>query len=122
MFDTNTDFVVRGALDGLAIRHRVFTNNLANIETPGFQPGDVSFEQELRRLRDSRTHGPGGSPRLSFQVTPSEQDAHRVDGNGVQADDQVMRLVENTLSYEALLQAQRMRGEILRTTVTEGRK
>jgi flagellar basal-body rod protein FlgB len=125
MFLTRTDAVLRGALDGLAERHRVYANNLANLETPGFEPGEVNFEAQLRQIRDSMASGPvrgGQTPRLEMKVVPRDQDAHRVDGNGVQADEQVMRLVENTLTYEALAQAARMQGELRRSVITEGQK
>jgi flagellar basal-body rod protein FlgB len=123
LFQVKTDVVVRGALDGLAARHRVYANNLANIETPGFQPGEVPFEAELRRVRDQLARQPaqtGSQP--SLKVVPDDQNARRADGNGVQADQQAIRLMENTMSYEALTQAARLRGELLREVVTDGRR
>jgi flagellar basal-body rod protein FlgB len=125
LFQTTTSVVVKGALDGLAARHRVFLHNIANVETPGFQPADVPFETELRRVRTELDRNPdrvGDVPRPGLAAAPEYQDAYRVDGNGVQADHQMMRLTENTLTYEALVQAARMRGELLRTVITEGRK
>jgi flagellar basal-body rod protein FlgB len=125
LFQVRTDVVVRGALDGLAARHRVYANNLANIETPGFQPGEVPFEAELRRVRDDLANHPvkvGGAAQPALQVVPDDQNAQRADGNGVQVDLQAIRLAENTLSYEALTQAAKMRGELLRTVLTEGRR
>jgi flagellar basal-body rod protein FlgB len=125
LFATRTDVVVRGALDGLAARHRAYANNMANVETPGFQPSDVPFEGELRKLRDEMA----GSP-VSIQQArapelvemPDDQGAERLDGNGVQPDRQVVKLAENTLTYEALTQATKMRGELLRSVITEGRR
>jgi flagellar basal-body rod protein FlgB len=125
MFSTPTDVVVRGALDGLAARHRVYANNLANVETPGFQPADVPFEAELRRVRDTLYRNPAGEPqpaRARLTPVPTDQGAGRPDANGVQTDEQMIRLAENTLSYEALAQAARMRGELLRSVISEGRR
>ena len=125
LFQTRTDVVVKGGLDGLAARHRVYANNIANLETPGFQPSEVPFEAELRRIRDRIQDEPalvGGGTRLSLEPVADDQGADRVDGNGVQADQQVTRLAESTLTYEALAQAARMRGEMLRTVVTDGRQ
>ena len=42
---------------------------------------------------------------LSLAPVMDDQGADRVDGNGVQADLQVTRLAESTLTYEALAQA-----------------
>jgi flagellar basal-body rod protein FlgB len=125
LFQMRTDVVVRGALDGLTARHRVYANNLANIETPGFQPGEVSFEADLRRVRDDLERQPakiGHVALPSLEVVPDDQNAHRADGNGVQADLQAIRLTENTLSYEALTLAARLRGDLLREVVTDGKR
>jgi flagellar basal-body rod protein FlgB len=125
MFATKTDVVVKGALDGLTARHRVFLDNIANVETPGFQPKDVPFEAQLQQARDEMARRPSAIQRpraLDLSPQPDDQGTYRVDGNGVQADLQMMRLEENTLTYEALTQATRLRDELLRTAITEGRK
>ena len=125
LFLTRTDVVIRGGLDGLAARHRAYANNIANVETPGFQPSEVPFETELRRLRDEIADQPA---RIQSRRAPrpvevqDNQGAERLDGNGVQPDRQVVKLAENTLTYEALSQATRMRGELLRSVITEGRR
>ncbi len=124
LFVTRTDVVVAGALDGLAARHRAYADNIANIETPGFQPRDVPFETELRNLRDRMMQNPSTVARtaaLPVDPVPMDQGANRVDGNGVQADLQVTRLAESTLTYEALTQAAKMRESVLRSVVTEGK-
>jgi flagellar basal-body rod protein FlgB len=125
LFLTRTDVVARAALDGLAARHRAFAENMANVETPGFQPTDVPFEAELKKLRDQLTEDPAAitqAPLPTLEQVSDDQGADRVDGNGVQPDRQVVRLAENTLTYEALAQAVRMRGELLRSVISEGRK
>jgi flagellar basal-body rod protein FlgB len=122
---TRTDVVVRGALDGLAARHRAFAHNMANVETPGFQPTDVPFEAELQKLRDDLAENPAAIrsvSRFEPQEVPDDQGADRVDGNGVQPDQQVVRLAENTLTYEALAQAVKMRGEMLRSVISVGKR
>ena len=124
LFLTRTDVVMQGALDGLAARHRVYADNMANIETPNFQPREVPFEDQLRQVRDQMASDPamvGRTQALTLDPRPDDQGAARVDGNGVQADLQVTRLAENTLSYEALVQAAHMREGLLRSVVTEGK-
>jgi flagellar basal-body rod protein FlgB len=125
LFLTRTDVVARGALDGLAARHRAYANNMANVETPGFQPSDVPFENQLRNLRDEIADSPARIQHrrtLDLAEIPDNQGAERLDGNGVQPDRQVVKLAENTLTYEALTQAVKMRGELLRSVITEGRR
>jgi flagellar basal-body rod protein FlgB len=125
LLKTRTDLVLRGALDGLAARHRAFAQNMANVETPGFQPSDVPFEAELQKLRDELAANPAAvqSARpLALQEQPDDQGADRLDGNGVHPDRQIVRLAENTLTYEAVTQAVRLRGEMLRSAILEGRR
>ena len=125
LFVTRTDVVVMGGLDGLAARHRAYANNIANLETPGFSPSEVPFETQLRQIRDQIQEDPAQVCRpttLSLEPVADDQGADRVDGNGVQADQQVTRLAESTLTYEALAQAVKMRGALLRSVVTEGRQ
>lgn len=126
LFQTKTGAVVRGALDGLAARHRVYANNIANLETPGFQPSDLPFEEQLRAIRDELSGGGpqalSSAPPLSLEPQVEKSATLRPDGNGVDIDREVVRLAENSMGYEAVAQAARMRGEILRTALTEGKK
>jgi len=125
LFATRTDVVIAGGLDGLAARHRAYANNIANLETPGFLPSEVPFEAQLRQIRDQIQEDPAQVSKtasLSLEPAVDDQGADRVDGNGVQADQQVTRLAESTLTYEALAQAARMRGALLRSVVTDGRQ
>jgi flagellar basal-body rod protein FlgB len=122
---TRTGLLVKGALDGLAARHRAYAQNMANVETPGYRPTDVSFEAELRQLREELTANPAAVHRARVpipQPVVDDQGADRLDGNGVHPDRQVVLLAENTLTYEAVTQAARLRGEMLRSAILEGRR
>ena len=123
MFETRTDLVVRGGLNGLAARHRVFVNNVANAETPGFRPSDVSFQEQLRQMRDRLLNNPlaeaSAAEADAQAIVPSEQTADRADENGVSMDKQVMQLEDNRLTYEALAMATKLRGDILKSAILE---
>lgn len=123
MFETRTDLVVRGGLNGLAARHRVFVNNVANAETPGFKPSDVSFQDQLRQVRDRLLENPladaTSAEADAQEIVPSAQTSDRGDENGVSIDKQVMLLEENRLTYEALAMATKLRGDILKSAILE---
>jgi flagellar basal-body rod protein FlgB len=58
------DFAVLAAgMDGLAMRQRVHAENLANIDTPGYQARTVDFESTLRKAlkSDDASTGPMGA-------------------------------------------------------------
>lgn len=120
LFETRAGAIARGALDGLAARHRAIAQNIANVETPGYTPVDVSFEDELRQLRDGGPAPQNG--RLQLTSVSMQPQVDRIDGNGVSLDQEVIRLTENTLTYEAVAQAARLRGELLKSAINEGRR
>jgi flagellar basal-body rod protein FlgB len=125
MLVTRTDVVVRGALDGLATRHRVYANNLANLETPGFTPSDVPFEAQLRQARDRMAFDPRrivDTPPLRLRPVITTQAAGRADANDVEIDEQVMQLAENSLTYEAVAQSARLRNELMRDVIADGKR
>jgi flagellar basal-body rod protein FlgB len=125
LFVNLTGEVAGKALDGLAARQRAISNNIANVETPGYQPSDVAFEAELRAARDRAKAEPvswNGDLPLSLSAETQASESLRSDGNGVNIDREVVKLSENALAYESLARAMRMRGELLRTAISEGKE
>lgn len=56
--------IVKKTLDAQMMRVRVISNNIANVNTPGFQRSEVKFEDELRRaLHGSKLKGTGSDDR-----------------------------------------------------------
>ncbi|MBI3912074.1 MAG: flagellar basal body rod protein FlgB [Armatimonadetes bacterium] len=113
-----TTRIVSAALDGLTARQRAYAANLANIETPGYQAQDVHFEAELRRWQAA---GASAASTPDPELVVLEGGA-RADGNTVEIDRQMALLAENALTYQALTEAQRMRGQMLRDAILEGKR
>jgi len=109
------------ALDGLAARHRSIAANLANSETPGYKRVDVAFEGQLRDALER-----GASVAETLEVHPiGYTDTTRPagpDGNNTDVDQEMAALAANTIRYEALVQALSIKGEMLRTAISEGRR
>lgn len=55
MFQDITSVTLETAIAGLAQRQRVTTDNIANIETPGFQARAVKFEENLTEAVNARS-------------------------------------------------------------------
>jgi flagellar basal-body rod protein FlgB len=92
---------LQSALDKSTRRHALLTNNLANVNTPGFKRQDADFnvvlegemsqgEERLQALRERQRQ------RLS------DQTSIRVDGNNVDLEREVMSIAETELRYQAL--------------------
>ncbi|UWG98348.1 flagellar basal body rod protein FlgB [Dehalobacter sp. DCM] len=102
-------------LDGTSLRQRVLANNIANNDTPDYKRSDLQFDAYLQAaLNDSEstvtTVGtePGHIPiTINKHLTDNYvvQDNHttyRNDGNNVDIDTEMTRMVENQLQYNAL--------------------
>ena len=66
--------VLYQAMRGLSTRQRVIADNIANIQTPGFQAGRVDFESSLRRAIG------GGDPNATSVDVAKSGDPSRQDG------------------------------------------
>jgi len=86
------------ALDGLAQRQRISADNVANIQTPGFLAGKVSFEESLAA---AVADGSGAvRPGTSRSLAPT-----REDGNNVNLDTETLLNIETNLRYQVATQA-----------------
>lgn len=120
-------------LDKAALRQTVLSNNLANVNTPGFKRSDVvslnRFSQELERAKSfslAQTHGRhlAGGFRGSHQwaVLKDWSTTMRNDGNNVDPDRERVFLLENQLYYESLVDAVSRKLGQLRSVISEGRR
>lgn len=103
-------------VDVTTLRHRVLAQNVANVNTPGYQKLSVSFDETLAAKLDRE-----GSKRLrgmNPQVVVDETLPERFDGNDVDIDREMMRLSKNTLLNNALLQIVSTKAAIMRRSIT----
>lgn len=98
MFSSVTFMTVSSALDGLALRQRVIADNVANIQTPGFRAGRVSFEGALA---DAVRNGSG----VATPTVGRSNEATRLDGNNVNLDTETLLNIETNLRYELATRA-----------------
>lgn len=101
-----------------SLRHQVLSRNIANIDTPGYRPMEVSFDEELRLL--SKTGEPSAAVVRASVVADPVIGAGRYDGNTVDLDRQMTKLAENALWHNTLIQILNSRMNLLRTAVRGG--
>ncbi|MDL2252731.1 flagellar basal body protein [Ruminococcaceae bacterium OttesenSCG-928-I18] len=53
LFDNYSTRAAEASLDSLWLKTKVISNNLANVDTPGFKASSVGFEQVLRNKSES---------------------------------------------------------------------
>src|SRR5579884_2814859 len=110
-----TQQVLEAAMSGSELRQTLLTNNLANVDTPGYQAQDVNFQTALQ---NALANGQSVD-QVSFQpvTTPG---AAGPDGNGVSANQQEAYMSENGLLYETLTEIAAQREHIMLTAMGMG--
>ena len=115
MFSTNAfDYinVLDKAADASWLRETAITNNLANIDTPGYKRLDVDFQSVLEKelgmskytSLDKKICSLNGdlSGLTVSTYTDSSNFSYRLDGNNVDVDTENVELASEQIRYEAL--------------------
>jgi flagellar basal-body rod protein FlgB len=91
-------------------RQRVLAENVANADTPRFQPRDLAAPQfdprrpattELGLARTSTAHLTGTSGNTRFQLDRTGGFEARPSGNAVALEDEMMKVANNQMDYQA---------------------
>jgi flagellar basal-body rod protein FlgB len=109
-----TQITLMRAISGATLRNTVISNNIANADTPGFQPSEVDFHATLASALEE---GPEGVDAISFSPEQLSVGAERADGNGVDSEAESAKLAENGLELNALVQVANSRMQIMRTAM-----
>lgn len=110
-FDATSQLLTE-MIHATGLRHRVLAGNLANVETPGYQAQEVSFDVALDAAR-------GGAAAVGARVEPEEGLPVRQDGNTVDLDRQMAKLVQNTGWHNAMLQILNSRLGVMRQAMRD---
>jgi flagellar basal-body rod protein FlgB len=102
---------LHSALRGLSTRQRVISDNIANIQTPGFRAGRVDFESSLVQALEN-----GAAPTVEPTLGRSNA-ATRLDGNNVNLDEETIANLETTMRYELTVRAMTEKFALLRTAI-----
>ena len=130
---------IKGGLDALVLRQRVISNNIANIDTPGFRASEVQFEDKLQAAMQNHqghaaslsldTTAPGhiaaesaGGMQVDPTVTTSSAFTLRTDGNNVDIEQQMLDLSRTAIQFSALTRVAAMKASLLNTVATDGRR
>lgn len=109
-----TQIALMRAVSGATLRNSVLANNIANADTPGFQPSDVDFHSALSEALEG---GSGAVESVTFSPEQLSVGALRADGNGVDGEAEAAKLSENGLELNALVQVASTRLQIMRTAL-----
>ncbi len=113
LFDTYTSQAVQASLDNTWLKTQVISNNIANVDTPGFKASTVSFEEVLQgasmRVQNHEgqevsetTRSFTGSSYFSH-VNTDDTTSVRVDGNNVSMEKEQSELWKAYAQYNYLI-------------------
>lgn len=111
-------YILQQALGASALRQKIISNNIANVNTPRFKKSEVAFEDILRNALDGDSDGKLSLTRTDERHLPMTQGlsgiepavhtinttSTRNDGNNVDIDTEMAGMAENTIYYDALAQ------------------
>lgn len=113
--------LMKSRMQMLGERQKVIAQNVANVSTPGYVPGDIdqkAFAATLQRMA-GKSAGPGrtamfatqaghmapnhgsGAPALSVQKSPDSETT--LDGNAVVVEEQMMKIAETRMDFETMV-------------------
>jgi flagellar basal-body rod protein FlgB len=137
LFDTTLERL-QSSLDVRLARQNVLGGNLANVDTPGYQPRELDFTEamkartaELAGRVAARPSAPPSEGQLSLGLAgPTDGSPDRfvkvaegeggLDGNGVDLDRTMVELSRNALLYGASTKAAGKKLAILRYVAGDG--
>jgi flagellar basal-body rod protein FlgB len=85
------------ALDLASLRQRVVSQNIANIDTPGYQTRDIDFAGEFRKAL-SGDEADAGSEAVAVRTLRGLE--QRPDGNNVSIDRESLLMAQNQLQFQ----------------------
>ncbi len=98
LFDSVTSLSLESALDALSLRQRAIANNIANVNTPGYQARRVQFEAALSRSIEQ------GGGQVEASISNSLEPT-RLDGSNVNLDTETLSNIDTMLRYQFASQA-----------------
>jgi len=96
--------VIGSAMQASVFRNEVISNNIANVDTPGFKKSRVEFEDSLRtaldRIKQPDVKGLNGVSMRA--VVTHDTFNYRIDENNVDMEAEMSDLYKNAVRYDAL--------------------
>ena len=115
--------VLQKALEGTWTRNEVISQNIANVDTPGYKRETVSFEDLLKNAMDGSTIDNSSVDDVEIMVSQDNKTlSTRLDGNNVDIENEMASMAKNTIQYNTLVQCISSSYKRLASAISEGRK
>jgi flagellar basal-body rod protein FlgB len=135
---SNTITLLGKSVDLRAKNQNLIASNIANAETPNFVPKSLAFEEELQGALKNRTNGQRASSlphqrhipvrgagaslqSVSGKIIETPALTPGKDGNAVELENEMGKLAENQIMFNASVQMLTKKFEGLRSAIREGK-
>ncbi|MBW2147905.1 MAG: flagellar basal body rod protein FlgB [Deltaproteobacteria bacterium] len=121
------------ALDLRSLRHRIISRNIANVSTPNYRAMDLRFEEALRSQMQfhgsvalSRTNhahlAASSAPGIGTGhfIVQNEETKIGTDGNSVDEEMEMVKMAENQLVYQSIIQVLSRKLLSIKSAIQEG--
>jgi len=115
VFSDSPISMLKQAIQATLLRHKVISENISNVSTPGYKAKDVSFQKRLSTARRRLTLRPvvtnpahlrpGGLVGLKIRTVQNPTIGSGPEGNNVDMEEQVAKMEENGIAYAAYTQS-----------------
>ncbi|GLY13945.1 flagellar biosynthesis protein FlgB [Kineosporia rhizophila] len=113
MLDDVSIDALHSALDGLSMRQRAVSDDIANVNTPYYRARSVAFEDQLERaLVNGDDPMESVTPKVVYSDAPGD-----LTGNNVDLGTATVNSVKTEMSYELALRATGDRFSLLRAAI-----
>jgi flagellar basal-body rod protein FlgB len=123
--DSVTGSLLNKDLDGLWARQRAISDNIANVDTPGYKSKAVSFEDQLQAQIQANAGNKAQTIRGIEETQPVTQESNqgslRLDGNNVDVEQQNVELARTQLNYLYSLRELSDQFSRLKYAITDGK-
>jgi len=128
---TGNTKIIEKALDASWIRNDAISQNIANVDTPGYKRKTVAFEeylcQALERSNQSIPIGRTSAEKVNVGdieikiIEDNKSLSTRLDGNNVDIDSEMASMAKNTIKYNTLVQSLNAEFRRIKSAISEGR-
>lgn len=131
LFSDKVPTLMKKGLNMMSTRQNLISSNISNVDTPGFKASDIDFQAQLRsalgsknslnlRSTNEKHFGPNTASIGDLTPDPFEEDAAaKSNGNNVDIDNEMAKMAENQIMYNATIQLMMKRGATVRAAITE---
>ena len=119
---------LEGALQRANVKQKVISDNIANVDTPNNKTKKVSFKNMLNEessridaLKTDYRHIDFKGNESNYSIVSSKQTSYQQNRNNVDIDQEMSKMAENQIQYQALVERISGKFNSLKTAITGGK-